>query len=234
MKNPLDDGPFLVLDEVESTQTVVADALRTGEPVGAVLALHQTRGRGRFDREWISEPGASLNLSLAMAAYSDHGEPWLVGMAVAVAVAGALHSELRWPNDLVLQGSKLGGILVEIVEDSRGRRVPVVGIGVNLNQTTFPEPLAKIATSLALHREGPFVPEEVARAILGRFAETPEPESWQSLEAIWGLFDDTPGKHYRLTDGREAVALGIGPHGELLCSVAGESMTVLAADAIFG
>lgn len=234
MKSPLDQGPFLILEEAESTQSVVADALRAGEAVGAVLALHQTRGRGRFDREWISEPGASLNLSFPMRAYADRDEPWLVGMAVAIAAAGAVHAELRWPNDLVLQGSKLGGILTEIVEDKEGRKVPVVGVGLNLNQTSFPQSIKATATSLALHREGPFLPEDVARTLFDRFADTPEPDTWQSLEKAWGLFDDTPGKHYRLPDGREAVALGIGPHGELLCSIAGESATVLAADALFG
>lgn len=234
MKNPLDDGPFLVLDEAGSTQSVVAEHLRSGEAVGAVLALHQTHGRGRFDRQWISEPGGSLNLSLAMSMYADHPAPWLVGMGIAIATAGALHCQLRWPNDLVLQGRKLGGILTEIIEDTHGRRVPVVGVGVNLNQTSFPEALAATATSLALQRQATFEPEAIAQAILTRLADVPEPDAWQSLEAAWGLFDDTPGKRYRMTDGAEAIALGIGPRGELLCSIEGESTTVMAADALFG
>ena len=224
----------MVLEETPSTQAVVAECVRAGEGPCAVLALHQTAGRGRFDRVWLSEPGSSLNLSLAMEGYEDHPEPWLVGMGLAIAAAGTLHCQLRWPNDLVLDGKKLGGILTDLIPDPQGRRVPVVGIGVNLNQSEFPPELASIATSMRLHRTGTWVPQEVAGAILARLADVPEPTHWRALEHAWSLFDDTPGKRYRLQDGSEAIALGIGPHGELLCAVNGESTTVMIGDAIFG
>lgn len=224
----------MVLEETATTQAIVSEAVRAGEGPGAVLALHQSAGKGRFDRVWLSEPGASLNLSLAMRGYEDHPEPWLVGMGIAIAAAGLLHCQLRWPNDLVLDGKKLGGILTELIRDPEGRLVPVVGIGVNLNQAEFPPELRAIATSLFLHRAGTWDPREVAHSLLARLADVPEPTSWRALEHAWSLFDDTPGKHYRLPDGLEATALSIGPHGELLCAVNGESTTVMAGDAIFG
>lgn len=234
MRSPLLDGPLVEVDEVPSTQTVVAEGVRAGNGPGAVLALHQTEGRGRFDRVWLSEPGASLNLSMAMRGYADHPEPWLVGMALAIAAAGALHCRLRWPNDLSLDGRKLGGILTEIVEDPQGRRIPVVGIGVNLNQRSFPAEIADRAISLVQHREGTYAARSVADAILARLEDMPEPTEWRALETAWCLFDDTSGKRYTLPDGREAVGLGVGPHGELLCAVDGESLTVMAGDALFG
>ena len=234
MKCPLADGPLVKICETPSTQRLVADAVRSGAGSGAVLALDQTAGRGRFDRVWFSEPGASLNMSLAMRGYADHPEPWLVGLGLAIAAAGALHCLVRWPNDLVLDGKKLGGILTDIVVDPEGHRIPVVGIGVNLNQHAFPKEIAGRAISLAQHREGAYEPQAVAEAILQRLEDIPEPDSWRSLESAWRLFDDTEGKRYELPDGREAVALGIGPHGELLCAVDGEPLTVMAGDALFG
>jgi hypothetical protein len=103
-----------------------------------------------------------------------------------------------------------------------------------LNQKSFPDELAGIATSKALYDGGVYDPETVARYILNRLPMLPEPAEWSDLAPIWSLFDNTPGKIYRLPDGKEAVALGVGPRGELLCAVDGESTTVMAADAVFG
>ncbi len=62
----------------------------------------------------------------------------------------------------------------------------------------------------------------------------PEPEHWSDLQPVWTLFDDTAGKHYRLISGEEAIAIGIGPEGELVCAVEGETTMVMAAEAILG
>lgn len=155
-------------------------------------------------------------------------------MSVALATAGVLHCQLRWPNDLTAVGKKLGGILTEMVLDADGRRVPVVGVGINLNQVSFPPDLEEIATSAHLAHGGTYDALTIAKKIVDRLAILPEPASWGALSQIWDLFDATPGKRFRLTTGEEAVALGIGSEGQLLCSVNGESQSVLAAEAIFG
>jgi BirA family transcriptional regulator, biotin operon repressor / biotin---[acetyl-CoA-carboxylase] ligase len=235
MRSPLEAGPLLEVDEAPSTQDVLAEKIRAGGAVpGAVLALHQVSGRGRFGRCWISAPDQALTVSFAFPMYADHPRPYLVGMAVAAAAAGVLHCRLRWPNDLLLAGKKLGGILTELVPDERGRRVPVVGVGINLGQESFPPELEEIATSLKRERGANPGPRETAEAIAARIELMPEPHSWSDLAPVWALFDETPGKRYRLQSGETAIGLGIGPEGELLCSIDGESGTVLAADAIFG
>jgi BirA family biotin operon repressor/biotin-[acetyl-CoA-carboxylase] ligase len=237
MKSPLEFGPWIELDEVESTQSAAASLLRDpqgGNVPGVVFARRQTAGKGRFGRTWLSEEGESLTMSLVFGTYPDHPKPWLIGMAVSMAAAGALHCLLRWPNDLIVEGRKLGGILTELITDSAGRKIPIVGIGVNLGQTAFPKEIASTATSLAMHRAGPFDPVHIAQGILGRLADLPEPDSWQRLAPVWELFDDTPGKMYKLPNGQAATALKVGPEGELLCSVDGESLTVMAAEALFG
>lgn len=234
MKSPLDLGIWLSLDEVESTQAVAAEKLAKGEPIGAVFAKNQTKGKGRFGRDWMSAEGESLTMSLIFREYADHPAPYLIGMAVACGVAGTLHSELQWPNDLVFGDKKVGGILTELLPDENGRRVPVVGIGVNLNQKRFSEEIADRAISLALYRGGVYDPETMAKSIVERLPLLPEPNSWADIQPVWMLFDHTPGKSYHLPDGSEATAIGVGPDGRLICAVQGESTSVLAAEAIFG
>lgn len=221
-------------EKVASTQDIAAASLASGAPVGIVIAKDQTAGRGRFDRTWISAPGESLTASLVFDAYADHPRPYLVGMTVAVAAAGALHAQLQWPNDVVFAGKKLAGILTEIRTDNRGRSIPVVGIGVNLNQERFPQDLADRATSLRMLEHGAYDAEGVLKKILDRVLNLPEPTSWDALGPIWNLFDATAGKTYRLTTGEEAIALGVGSDGQLMCSVGGESKAVMAAEALFG
>lgn len=227
-------GEWTVHDVVNSTQNLAAEYLLRGSTVGVVFAHDQVQGRGRFGRPWLSAPGDSLTFSLVFREYADHPRPYLVGMAVALAAAGALHCQLRWPNDLVEGERKLGGILTELLPDEQGRRVPVVGVGINLNQSSFPEEVAAIATSAHLMHGGSYDPRQVGEDILKRLSGLPEPTSWSALAPIWGLFDATPGKRFRLATGEEAIALGIGSDAQLLCSVDGESRSVMAADALFG
>lgn len=234
MKSPLDAGEWLRLDEVESTQFDAAENLKSGGNVAVVFARNQTKGKGRFNRAWLSEPGESLTMSLIFRDYADHPAPQFIGMAVACAVAGTLHCELQWPNDLVFGGKKVGGVLTELLPDAHGRRVPVVGVGVNLNQKQFPDDIADRAISIAMYRGGLHDPLTIAEGILDRLKLIPEPDDWSSIQPVWMLFDHTPGKSYFLPDGSEAVAIGVGPDGRLICAVDGESSSVLAAEAIFG
>jgi len=235
MKSPTAGGEeWIEVPTIDSTQALAAKLLVEGAMVGVVVAREQTAGKGRLGRIWISKEGDSLTFSLIFRVYANHPKPHLVGMAMALAAAGVLHCQLRWPNDLVIGELKVGGILTELLPDSSGSLVPVVGIGINLNQTQFPDELQTIATSLAIARGGQYNPQLIAHRIVERLAMLPEPTDWSDLAPIWDLFDFTPGKRYKLPSGEVAIALGIGSEGQLLCSVEGESRSVLAAEALFG
>ena len=115
--------------ELDSTHRLAADLARAGAPDGVVVgADHQTAGRGRRGRTWESRPGASLLVSVIL-----RPAPALVTLAAGVAAAEACAAvagvavELKWPNDLLIGGAKLGGILSELVGDAA-----VVGLGLNL------------------------------------------------------------------------------------------------------
>lgn len=110
--------------------------------IAVAIADHQTAGRGRHDREWLSAPGSSLCMSLA---YTFRRPPHLLPpltLAVGVATADVLAGmgsdrvRLKWPNDLLVDGRKLGGILVESQvgrRDSESAVTVVAGIGINLS-----------------------------------------------------------------------------------------------------
>ncbi len=163
MKTPLFDARWHEVDEVDSTQDLAASLIKQGERPGIVLAHHQVAGRGRLGRTWISQRDDSLTVSMVFWPYADHPRPYLVGMSVAVAVAGAVHVKLRWPNDLIVDGRKVGGILTELVDTPSGSKVPVVGLGINLNQSEFPAELLEIATSLATVHGGVYDPKSFKR-----------------------------------------------------------------------
>lgn len=230
----LPPGAWVELDEVDSTQRIAAEALLTGNEVGAVFAHDQTLGRGRFGRPWHSSLGESATFSLVFSNYADHPKPYLIGMACALAAAGVLHLHVRWPNDLVMGGRKVGGILTELLPDGQDRRVPVVGIGINLNQREFASELEGVATSVAIERGVESSPVEVAQRIVARLELIPEPNAWIDLKPVWDLFDQTPGKQYQLPSGEIALAIEVGSDAQLVCSVDGEPRSVMAADAIFG
>ena len=131
---------------VDSTMRTAA-----GRPAGYVaIAEEQTGGQGRHGHGWYSEPGSGIYCSMVL-------EPTPVltlalGIAVADAIARAagVACDLRWPNDLMLDGKKAGGILVQV-----SGSVAIAGIGINVNHDRFPADLSNVATSLKIHSDRP-------------------------------------------------------------------------------
>ena len=127
-----------VLDSCESTSTLLLDRAHKDGASGSVVACErQTAGRGRRGRSWLSAPGDSLTFSLMWRFPVGMPPPTGLSLAAGVAVARALEGmeaagvRLKWPNDILADGVKLGGILVETVS-SGGRHIAVIGIGLNV------------------------------------------------------------------------------------------------------
>jgi BirA family biotin operon repressor/biotin-[acetyl-CoA-carboxylase] ligase len=181
------------LKSVTSTQDVARPM-----PVGSiVVADHQTAGRGRLDRRWEAPPGTALLVSFVL-----RPNP-VLSLAAGVAAAQACGDgvRLKWPNDLLLAGSKVGGILVEVTPTTA-----ICGIGINL--TWAPPGAAK----LNLDRD----------LLLDRLRD--ELDRWTSTEleqvlTIWRALSDTLGRRVRIDLGErviEGIAEDIGPRGELI------------------
>lgn len=143
--------------KTESTNDVAMHLGEAGEPHGAVvLAEEQTAGRGRAGRSWTSEKSAGIYCSVLLRpAIPPAHAPVLTlvaGLAARDAVAEELDTvpDVRWPNDLLAGGRKLGGILTEMHAEPDRVHYAVVGIGINVNQSKMPEHIAEIATSLRI------------------------------------------------------------------------------------
>lgn len=157
-----------VLDEVDSTNNEARRLAEEGAPEGTlVLAAKQTAGKGRRGRFWESPKGEGIWMSFLLRPDFEPVHASMLTLVAAMAVERAIRGLcgadclIKWPNDIVLNGKKICGILTEMsTEDDRIRYV-VVGIGINANQKSFPQELSGSATSLLLELGQP-----VKRALL--------------------------------------------------------------------
>lgn len=150
---------LMLLPSVGSTnQEAMALAQQGAEDGTVVVAERQTAGRGRLGRQWHSPAGDNLYCSVILRHLPDKEKLPLIPLASALAVARAIQrvtglpAKLKWPNDVLAGGRKLGGLLCEGAGIGHADPVVVVGIGLNVNGSRdgFPEELRGIATSLAV------------------------------------------------------------------------------------
>lgn len=141
--------------EVDSTNRLALDALRLGAPNALIAAEYQSQGRGRRGRTWISPYGS--NLCFSMGWRFSAGVSALEGLSLSVGLAlrnalvrlGGQGINLKWPNDLLVAGRKLGGILIEVRGDAAGECEAVIGAGLNVAlPDTLPEAIDQPITDL--------------------------------------------------------------------------------------
>jgi len=142
---------------IESTNTAALALAAKGADHGtAVLAEEQTAGRGRFGRSWFSENSSGIYVSVILRPdLSPADAPALTLMAGvaahrAVSSVTGLPVEIRWPNDLLMNGKKVCGILTEMSAEIGRLHYVVIGIGINVNQRSMPADIESIATSLRM------------------------------------------------------------------------------------
>ncbi len=147
-------GKILVYKTTSSTNDVAAEYAKNKKNDGlAVFAEHQTSGRGRAGNKWLSAPSQSLLCSVLLTKTTVNHELLSLTAAVAVAQAvgkiGRYNSKIKWPNDIILNGKKIAGILIESKSLNRDTAF-VIGIGINCHQVkdSFPPELHSIVTSL--------------------------------------------------------------------------------------
>lgn len=177
-------------EEVGSTNERATQWAAEEAPEGAVvLAEYQTTGRGRHGRPWTANKGQNLLFSVVLRPEMDPGRLSLITVAAGVAVAETIDAFVRphraaieWPNDVLLEDQKTCGILLESsLSPPHDDTIIVLGVGLNVNQTDFPDELADTATSLRLTTGRP-VPRA---ALLKRLLEALERryEAAQGTEA---------------------------------------------------
>ena len=193
-----------------------------------ILAESQTAGRGRMGRTWYSEADSGLYFSLVLHPDISPGFAPLFTLGCAVALHNAverqtgLKADIKWPNDLLVEGKKVAGILAEIQADLDRIHVLVIGVGLNVNHSALPEDLAERATSLRLVSGHPQSRIEILldfleqfEALIDRFhAAGPE-----VMVAEWTRYSSfASGRRVQIADGTrivEGVTRGLNRFGAL-------------------
>jgi BirA family biotin operon repressor/biotin-[acetyl-CoA-carboxylase] ligase len=205
-----------------STSTDLLGRVRTRQPERAIVraTIEQTAGRGRHGRAWHAEPGSALMFSLAIPFVGSRAVDGAVSLACGLAVAEALAPrvavQLKWPNDLLLDGRKLGGVLCELALDDAGQRTVVVGIGINLSlapetRAAVEQPVASLEEVIPLRELAALREELIGRIAAATLASASEFDlhGFAPLRARFLARFALLGRDVELLEARKPIAAGV-------------------------
>lgn len=162
---------ILRFDSIGSTNTEAANQARQGADEGlCVIASEQSAGRGRHGRTWVSDPDAGLYFSIVLRPKLDFRHLPLITLMTGVAVYDTLKEfslkpDIKWVNDVLIGERKISGILAETVDTPPGNAV-IVGVGINLKSSNFPDDIAETATSIQAEHAGAVTSSNVEGALI--------------------------------------------------------------------
>lgn len=166
-------GKLHLFHSIESTNTYAMQQAAKGAAHGSVyIAEQQTAGRGRGDHAWHSESYTGIYASILLRPQLAAADGLWLSLATGLAVQRAIENitglvtDIRWPNDLLFKGRKVGGILMEMNAEASHIRYAVIGIGINVNQGQFPAELIHEATSLRLETDRRIAREDLLVEVL--------------------------------------------------------------------
>ncbi len=223
---------FLFFPEIDSTNREARDRARKGAREGTViLADYQSHGRGRLGRTWESPSGANVYLSVILRPpIPPPAAPQItllagVSAARALSHVSGLECRIKWPNDILVRGKKLAGILAEMEAEGSDTRFIILGFGVNVNweKEDFPPELRESATSLRAEK-GEEISRAAAAAGLLRELEAEYVSFLREgfsarLRDDWNRLSGVNGKRVTLQSPEGKIsgrALGLDPDGALL------------------
>jgi len=214
-----------------STSDVVLGRIRDGDalPGEVVVAAVQTAGRGRQGRNWISEAGGLWLTAALPTGSAPFGQPALVAAVAACEAVQTWVPEagVKWPNDLLVRGRKVGGILVERLARAE---LAAVGIGINVACRPTDGELMSSAGALIEFAEAPLSPEDLLPVLLDALRRRWDEwlgGGWPSLREVWRGMDVARGRPVRMEPpGLAGLADGIDEHGALRVRLADGSVSV--------
>lgn len=222
-----DEAPLVWKEACASTNDELVALALGGAPSGtAVAAGHQTAGRGRRGRVWQTLPGEHVLASvlwrpMGVAPEALSGVTLDVGLALARLLAGhGIAARVKWPNDVLVGGKKIAGVLAELHDDPRAGPMVVIGVGLDVNvaRADLPPDLAAIATSVAAELSREVDRMAWVSAVVGAVraaAAAYELRAGPDVSAHAALCA-TLGQRVRVEDGRLGEAVGIARDGALL------------------
>ncbi|WP_026689513.1 bifunctional biotin--[acetyl-CoA-carboxylase] synthetase/biotin operon repressor [Alteribacter aurantiacus] len=214
---------------LHSTQETAHHLASENAPEGTiVLSDEQTKGKGRLGREWHSPRETGIWMSLILRPDIEVKRAPQLTLLTAVAVvrgiknSTGLSPEIKWPNDILFEGKKVAGILTEMQAEPDKVNAIIVGLGLNVNQSTFPSPLDRIATSLKIEKGDPVSRVDVLAAILEEWKwlyDVYLKEGFTAIKPLWEAHALTMGKKITARTPKETIigiATGIDDAGVLL------------------
>lgn len=241
-------GPMEIrcFEEIDSTNLELKRQLLAGGKNGSVVtADHQTAGRGRLGRQWTEEKGSALTFSVLLEPgvpleqTSRYSFVMAVSVAEGIADVTGMKALLKWPNDVLVEGKKVCGILLELVAEMAQVQYIIAGIGINVNQKPedFSEEVREKAASLAMLKGEPFARADVLEGVLRRIEENVQLMQMVGFEPIrtkWDALSCVNGKEIQVVQyGRPVVqglAEGIDENGALLVRTSDGMQTVVTGD----
>ncbi len=231
-------------DELPSTNAKAFELAHEGGFHGEVIVTeHQTAGKGRRGRAWVSPAGKNLALSVILRPDIAPARAPELTLVAAVALTETLRdsgveASIKWPNDVQIAGRKVAGILTELSADVERVHFVVLGIGVNLNTDAadFPPDVAEIATSVSLNRSSPVHRALFTAALLAKleqWLDTWTEEGFEPVRASWRAMASTLGQEVLVrADNKElrGFAEDIDSTGALLLRVGERIERVLSGD----
>ncbi|WP_221029491.1 biotin--[acetyl-CoA-carboxylase] ligase [Actomonas aquatica] len=228
---------LVALDTVDSTNDEAMRRAALGEATPlVVIAREQTRGRGRMGRTWVSEPNGNLYLTFALRPEVPPERlatitPWVgVNLCALFSNYGKVDARIKWPNDILINGRKAGGILTEARIDADRIRDLVIGCGLNLTPPAggWQGELAERAISIGEAAAAPVDLNHFAAAVISRVLTAcrtfQDGDCSAELAAQWQRYDALVDRTITLLHGREeitGIAAGIDTDGSLLLRVNG-------------
>lgn len=217
--------PITAVERTASTNDDALAAAGAGAPHGALfVADEQTSGRGRRGSRWLSRPGENLLFSVLLRPELQPEAASAMSLAVGLAVRDAITMRIddpvlvKWPNDIVVHGKKLAGILMESRMEGKRLTALVAGIGLNVNMTEPDAEIAETATSLALLGAEELERESLLVDVLIQLERRSEEYVQSGLRSMLEelrRYDALDGRQVKVGD-IEGTACGIGESGALL------------------
>lgn len=221
----------LYFDTIDSTNTKAQELAEKGYPSGTlVVADKQESGKGRRGRSWVSPSGTGIFMTLMIKPDINPNNASMLTLVAALAVAKAITSVtgeeamIKWPNDIVVNGKKVCGILTEMNAQFDYINHIVVGIGINVHNESFPEEISQMASSLMIEAGGKrFHRAQIIAETMSYFEQHYDTFlKTQDLSALVREYDEllvNRNKSVRVLDPKEPFdgkAMGITPKGELI------------------
>ncbi len=231
---PWSAGEILYTEQIDSTNEAAKRGGQAGAPQGTVYqADTQSAGKGRRGRSWYSGAENNLYFTILLRPSLSPEKASMLTIVMAYAVTQAirqytgLEAMIKWPNDIVVNGKKVCGILSEMKLSGTTVQYCVIGVGINVEQRHFANDIADKATSLVIEGAAAWNREELLQKILGYFwKEYLSFEKEESLKSIREQYDAlliNLGRQVRVLDPKgeyEGIAKGITETGELLVALA--------------